>query len=208
MTVDPTDAPPNGEPTYSYRPSLAGAPWQFRLTAGGMDWSAGRRSGRVRYRDVRLVRLSFKPAGMQTQRYLTEIWAEGTPRLQISSTSWKSMVEQERLDDAYAAFVGELHARIAHEAPAGAVRFLRGVNPLVYWPGLVLYGVVAAVLLGVVVHALTQHTYGAAAFITAFVALFLWHGANFLRRNQPGTYRPDAPPGLLLPGRKGDRRTI
>lgn len=199
MTFDTADAPLNGELSYSFRPSLLGAPWEFRLTAGGMDWSAGNRSGRMRYRDVRRVRLSFKPAGLQTQRFLTEIWAEGAPRMQISSTSWKSMVEQERLDDAYAAFVGELHARIAESAPTRAVRFDRGTNPFAYWPGLVLYVLVALGLLAVIMRALELHTIGAAAFVGAFVALFLWHGANFFRRNWPGTYRPDALPEQLLP---------
>jgi len=199
MTFDPAGTPLKGELSYSFRPSLLGAPWEFRLTAGGMDWSVGTRSGRVRYRDVRRVRLSFKPAGMQTQRFLTEVWAEGAPRMQISSTSWKSMVEQERLDDAYAAFVGELHARIAENAPTGAVRFERGTNPFAYWPGLVLYVLVALGLLAVVMRALELHTLGAAAFIAAFVALLLWHGANFFRRNWPGTYRPDALPEQLLP---------
>lgn len=208
MTFDPTGAPLDGEPTYSFRPSLLGAPWEFRLTAGGMDWTAGHRSGRLRYRDVRRVRLSFKPAGIQTHRFLTEIWAEGTPKLQIASTSWKSMVEQERFDDAYAAFVGELHARIADAAPTGAVRFERGTNPFAYWPGLVLYGVVGLGLIAVVVRALELHTLGPAAFVAAFVALFLWQGANFFRRNWPGTYRPDALPEQLLPRGRGDNLTI
>ncbi len=203
MTFDPAGAPRDGEPTYSFRPSLVGAPWEFRLTAGGLEWAAGRRSGRVRYRDVRRVRLSFKPAGLQTQRFLTEIWAEGMPRLQIASTSWKSMVEQERLDDAYAAFIGELHARIAAAAPAGAVRYERGTNPFAYWPGLALYVVVVLGLIAVVVRAFELHTLAPAAVIAAFAALFLWQGGNFFVRNWPGHYAPDAPPAWLVPGRRG-----
>ena len=111
MTLDRAGASANGNLTYSYRPSLLGAPWVFTLTDHGMDWTAGNRSGRVRYRDVRRLRLSFKPASMQTHRFLTEIWAEGAPKLQIVSASWKSMVEQERCDGPYAAFITELAAR-------------------------------------------------------------------------------------------------
>ncbi len=198
MTFDPEGPPIDGEPAYTFRPSLLGAPWEFRLAAGGLDWTAGHRSGRVRYRDVRRVRLSYKPTGLLTQRYLTEIWADGTPKLQIASTSWRSMVEQERLDDAYTAFVGELHARIAREARA--VRFERGTPPLAYWPGLVLYAVVALGLITVAVRAFWLTTFGPAAIIAAFAALFLWQGANLFRRNWPGRYRPDALPRLLMPG--------
>ncbi len=197
MTLDPTGTAANGDLTYSYRPSLLGAPWEFTLTDHGMSWSAGSRSGRVRYRDVRRLRLSFKPVSMQTHRFLTEIWAEGAPKLQIVSSSWKSMVEQERRDGPYAAFVTELHARIARER--GSVRYDQGASPFVYWPGLVLYTVVALALAAVFVRALEVHAIGGAAFIGAFVALFLWQGGNFFRRNRPGTYSPEALPDELMP---------
>ena len=199
MTLDPAGAPENGDLTYSYRPSLLGAPWTFTLTGDGMDWSAGSRSGRVRYRDVRRLRLSFKPASMQTHRFLTEIWAEGAPKLQIVSASWKSMVEQERRDGPYAAFITELHARVAREHGPVPVRYDQGTNPFPYWPGLALYTAVALALAAVFVRALEVHALGGAAFIGAFVALFLWQGGNFFRRNRPGTYRPDALPAKLMP---------
>ena len=199
MTLDPAGAPANGALSYSYRPSLLGAPWEFKLTEHGMDWSAGSRSGRVRYRDVRRVRLSFKPGSMQAHRFLTEIWVEGAPKLEILSSSWKSMVEQVRNDGPYAAFITELHARVAHAASPVPVRYERGANPFLYWPGLAFYAVVALGLAGTFVRALQLHTLGGAAFIGGFGALFLWQGGNFVRRNRPGTYRPDALPDKVMP---------
>lgn len=199
MTLGSEDAADDGGLTYSFRPSLMGAPRIFTLTDRGIDWSAGNRSGQVRYRDVRRVRLSFKPVTMQPHRFLTEIWAEDAPKLQISSASWKSMVEMERLDRRYAAFVTELHARIARAAPRVPVRYEQGANPFAYWPGVVLYVLVALGLAAVFARALEAHTLGAAAFIGAFVALFLWQGGNFFRRNKPGTYAPDALPDKLVP---------
>jgi len=189
----------NEDLTYSYRPSLLGAPWTFALTGHGMDWSAGSRSGRLRYRDVRRLRLSFKPASMQTRRFLTEIWAEGTPKLQIVSSSWKSMVEQEAQDGPYGAFVTELHARVVRAASPAPVQYDQGASPFVYWPELALYVVVAFGLTGVFVRALEAHSLGAAVFIGAFVAIFLWHGGRYFLRNRPGTYRPDALPRGLVP---------
>ena len=70
---------------------------------------------------------------MQSQRFLTEIWAEGAPKLEICSSSWKSMVEQERLDGAYAAFVTELHRRLAQAGVAA--RFEQGTNPVLLLAG-------------------------------------------------------------------------
>ena len=185
---------------YSYRPSLLGAPIEFRLDGEVLHWTSGGRSGRVALRDVRLVQMTFKPASMQPYRFVTELWAEGAPRLQIVSSSWKSMVEVERFDDRYTAFVTELHRRIKDaNAPA---RFVQGKHAFLFWPGLVLFAGVALAMAALVPRALEAHSIGGAVFIAAFLALFLWQGGNFFRRNRPGTYRPDALPPELLPNKR------
>lgn len=199
MSLDSAGPPADGDPTYGYRPSLLGAPSIYTLTEGGMDWSVGGRTGRVRYRDVRRLRLSFKPGSLQPYRFLTEIWAEGAPKLEIMSSSWKSMVEHERHEGPYAAFVADLHARVAAARSPVPVRYEQGANPLLYWPGLVFYAGAAVALAATFVRALQLDTYGAAAFIGGFGALLLWQGGNFFYRNRPGSYRPDALPRTLLP---------
>jgi hypothetical protein len=195
MNDDSAVPPP--ENTYSYRPSLLGAPHQFRLGKHGLGWNVGRRSGSVTWRDIDRVRLSFRPASMQSHRFLTEIWAAGAPKLTIMSTSWKSMVVQERLDEGYTAFVTELHRRLA-QAQTQA-RFEQGVNPLQYWPGLVVFGGVSLALALLTVRALQQHAIGGALFVAGFLALFLWRGGDFFHRNRPRLYRAAAPPAALLP---------
>jgi len=177
------NAVPPPENTYSYRPSLLGAPHEFRLGEHGLAWNVGRRSGSVAWRDVDCVRLSFRPASMQSHRFLTEIWAAGAPKLTITSTSWKSMVVQERLDEGYTAFVTELHRRLA-QAQTQA-RFEQGINPLQYWPGLVVIGGVSLALAFLTVRALQQHAIGGALFVAGFLALFLWRGGDFFPRNPP-----------------------
>ena len=199
MTQEPAIADAEAALAYSYRPSLLGAPWEFKLTEHGLDWVAGRRSGRILYSEVRRLRLSFKPVSMQTLRFLTEIWAEGAPKLEIVSSSWKSMVEQERQNQPYAAFITELHARVARASRRTPVRYDRGFNPFSYWPGLALFAVVSVALALLVVRALQAHALSGAIFIFAFVALFVWQGGNFFRRNRPGSYRPDALPADLMP---------
>src|SRR5665647_874049 len=185
--------------TYTYRPSLLGAPWEFKLTGHGIEWSAGRQSGRVAFAKVRRVRMSYRPANMQSYRFVTEIWADATPKFQITSCSWKSMVEQERLDRPYSAFIAELHRRVAEAGTT--VSFEQGSNPLIYWPGLVMFAGVGLGLLLLVVRAVQSDAIGGAAFIAAFFLLFCWQGGNFFRRNRPGVYRPDALPAVLLPSR-------
>jgi hypothetical protein len=82
-----------------------GAAREFKLAGDGIDWAAGRRGGHIPFRTVRRLRLSYRPASMQSHRFMTELWADGAPKLEILSSSWKSMVEQERLDKPYAAFI-------------------------------------------------------------------------------------------------------
>jgi hypothetical protein len=183
--------------TYTYRPSVLGAPWEFRLTGDGIEWQAGRKSGRIAFRDVRCVRLSFRPANMQSHRFMTELWADGVPKLRIMSSSWKSMFEQERLDAPYSAFIAELHRRIAQ---AGApVAYEQGSHPLLYWPGVIVFAAMLLALAMLIFRALQAGAIGGAVFTAVFGALFIWRGGNFLRRNRPGLYRADALPAPLMP---------
>lgn len=183
--------------SYSYRPSLLGAGWTFKCDAQSVDWTTGAKSGRIPYAKVRRLRMSYRPMSMQSHRFATELWAEDGTRLTIVSTSWKSMVEQERQDRSYTAFIRELHRNIAAAAPL--VRCEQGKTPWLYWPGVVVFVGVALGLAFLIVRALQAHALAGAAFIGGFLLLFLWQGGNFFRRNRPGLYRPDTPPEELLP---------
>ena len=187
--------------SYAYRPSVTGPMRIFSLSDDGIDWAAGVRSGHVPYRHIRLVRMSYRPTSLQSQRFVTELWARGeaaqTTKLKIASSSWKSMVEQERLDQSYSAFLGELHRRMS--AAKVAARFEYGGHPLVYWPSLAIFLVVGLGLAALVAETLHGDAPSGAAIVAAFLALYLWQGGNFLRRNRPGRYCPDALPGAVMP---------
>ena len=187
----------SAQPAYSYKPSLLGAPWLLQLTPDALAWTMGRHSGRLPYRDIARMRMSFRPITMQAKRYLTEIWAPGTPKITIASASWKSMMEQERLDGAYAVFVRELHRRISRAN--GATQFERGSNRLIYWLGVLVFAGAAVGLAALIVRALQAGAMASAAIVGAFFVFYLWQAGNFFRRNRPGTYRPDALPADVMP---------
>ncbi|MBI3434786.1 MAG: hypothetical protein HY056_06865 [Proteobacteria bacterium] len=190
----PTPPPP---PAYAYRPSLMGAAMEFVLAAEALEWRSGRGSGRVRYADVTRIRLSFRPTTLQHYRFLAEIWSAGGPKLCVASCSWKSMVEQERLDAPYTAFIGELHRRMA--AHNRAARFEYGSPPLLYWPGLALFVTVIVAMTVLVMRAARESGWKAAMVLGAFLAFFLWQAGTFFHRNRPGTYRPGDLPANVLP---------
>ena len=195
--TDTMPEPPTAGETYTYRASLLGAPFVFRLTETGLAFEAGRRAGLIPYQAIARLRLSFKPSSMQSGRFVTEIWAADAPKLTVVSSSWKSMMIQERQDKAYSAFIAALHRRL--DAAGAKTQFERGSVPALYWPGLVAFVGVGLGLALLVVRALQVDAKAGAVFVAAFLALFLWQGGNFFRRNRPGNYRADAPPADLLP---------
>lgn len=194
-----TEGPPEsaGNIEYMYKPTLLGPAWQFRLERNALAWSFGPRAGGVPYRDFARVRLSFRPMTLQSQRFVTEIWPQNGPKLRISSTSWKSMVEHERLDADYFTFVTELHKRLA--AAGTAATFVTGYPPALYWAGVAVFVATAVGLAAMVVRAVQLGAWGPAAFIVAFFGLFLWQVGNYFRRNRPVSYRPEAIPTTVLP---------
>ncbi len=194
VTAPPPTAPTN---SYAYKPALFGPLWRFRLTPDAIEWEAEPQGGRILYVDIRRLRLSFRPVSMQTHRFLAEIWPARAAKLQIASSSWRSMVDHERHDAAYSAFMLELHRRLA--AAQVAVRFECGSPALRYWPGLVIFVGVALALSWLTVQALAVGAWAGAAIVGGVLAIFLWQAGTFFRRNRPGTYEPQAPPRHLLP---------
>jgi hypothetical protein len=190
------DGGPQG-PVYAYKPSLMAAPLEFRLLPDGLGWQKGRFSGRTPYDRIRRIRMSFRPMTMQNYRFVTEVWPENGPVLPIASTSVKGMVEQERFDPAYRAFVGELHRRIL--AAGGKPLLQTGSQPFLYWPGVAVFVGCSLTLAALTVRALSVEQWGGAAFVAGFLALFLWQAGQFFRRNKPGTYTLDAVPETVLP---------
>ena len=63
--MTPSEAPGEAvdDPVYGYKPSLLGAPWEFRLRPDALEWQAGRHQGGIPYGRVARVRLSLTRPG-------------------------------------------------------------------------------------------------------------------------------------------------
>lgn len=187
-----------GDPIYFYKPNLMGVPWVFQLRRNGLAWEYGRRSGVVPYDAVRRVRMSFRPGTMQMQRFLTEVWAPQSPKLTISSVSFRGLLEQARQDDDYIAFVSELHRRLA--AAGSQARFESGMHPALYWMGAVVFAGIGLTLAGFFVATLLKRDLTGAVVVAAVVALVIWQAGMIFRRNRPQIYRPQELPKVVFPG--------
>ncbi|MBV9346430.1 MAG: hypothetical protein JOZ70_03735 [Pseudolabrys sp.] len=183
--------------TYAYQPSAFGAAWIFRLTPSGLAWENRTRSGLVPLRDISKVRMSYRPATMQNNRFVTRLWHAGGPPLTIISTSWKGLMRQEANSASYSAFVRELHSRIA--GATAQTTYEAGIHPLVYGFGVLFGGACVLAIIGLELRAAASGAWSAAAVLFGFLVFFLWSGVAFFRRNRPHRYRPDDPPRLLLP---------
>lgn len=182
---------------YAYKPSLVRAPLEFRLTPASLEYSTGSQSGCVALRDVRRIRFSFRPTSVQSNRFLTEVWPAQGGKLQIASTSRRTMMDATRHDEAYKAFVGDLATRVAAANPA--VELETGTLPLVYWPGLVVFVTLALAIAILAVRAFQVEQWAGAAVVTGFWLLFLWQIGTFFRRNRPRRFRGGDIPADVLP---------
>ena len=185
--------------SYAYRPSFGSPRYEFTLRPDHLAWSAGGRGGAVGYADIRRVRLSSRVMGLLADRFIVEIWPATGPKLTIRSTSWKSIVEQERLDAAYATFVAELHRKLV--AASSIASFEAGEPALRYWPGATIFLAASIAIGALAVQGLRIGAIAGAAFVAAFLALFVWRFGSHFARNRPGSYRPDDLPPWLLPRR-------
>lgn len=182
---------------YAYKPRLLGAPWVLRLEPDALHWSGGGVSGRIPYADIRQIRLAFRPVTMQSYRFLAEIWSERSPKVPIASASWKSMIEQERLDDSYSRFIRALHERIAEAG--GTPRLLAGAIPFLYWPGFAIFLGICIAMVGLIARAILQGETAAMLFLLGFFVLVLWQLGMFFKRNLPRRYTLGAIPRDVLP---------
>src|SRR5258708_13486322 len=129
---------------------------------------------------------------MQSHRFRAESWPASGSKLQMASSSWRSMVDHERHEAAYTGFLLELHRRLV--SAQVAISFECGSPALRYWPGVVIFGGVALGLAALTVQALAGGAWMGAAFVGGVLSIFLWQAGGFFPPNPPRPSRPQPPP--------------
>jgi hypothetical protein len=200
--TDPTAAEElTPETYYVFKPSLAGASLEFVLQADRLEVRRGGRTvGLIPYRDIRKIRLAYRPVTMQNHRFLTEIWSSAGPKVSFASSSPRGVIGHESFDDHYKMFVAELHRRVS--AAGGTVQYLYGSPALLYWPGVAVFlGLCGGVVVLAVqaVQNMESKTWLGMSLVAVMMLYFLWQTGVFFWRNRPGDYRPDALPPQALP---------
>ena len=192
--------------TYAFKPALMRGASEFQVTSDGLDWKAaskigewkaGSRGGQVYFCDIFRIRLSFRPSSVQSGRYMTEIWTSLGGKLEVASTSRRTVLESDRQDGAYSTFVRALISRAA-AANRGLV-LEAGTLALKYWAGLVVFVVLALAIAALGIEAVWAEQWIGAAIVGAFWLVFLWQIGLYFQRNRPRLFTADTIPPELLP---------
>ncbi len=179
---------------YAYKASLPGAAHRFELRDEGLWWSVFGKSEIWPFETIANINLSYRPNAMHPRRFRADIGTAAGKRLKIYSTSWQTAALMLPQDQAYRAFITELHRRL----PPNAVLTAGIARPL-YIGGLCFIVAVVAAIAALSVRGLVIGQFAGVLFLTGFAALFVWQVGGFFRRNRPGTYAVDGLPQQLLP---------
>lgn len=199
--VLPTELPNSRFPdlspvSYSYKPSLVGAAWQFELGAEGLSFRIGRRAETWPYRCITVIRLSYRPISMQSRRFRADVHNNTGQSVRIVSVTWQTTALVAPQDADYRRFIVELHRRMT--AAGATPAFEAGLSPTLFGFAAAAIVLVAVALAGLFVRAALIGSFPGMLFLAGFAALFGWQIGGFLRRNRPRRYTAaDIPPELL-----------
>src|SRR5262249_54026242 len=166
------------------------------LTDDGIIWFAGGREWQTRLRDIAEVHLRTGNVGESTIATCRLKFAEGSTLLIASSNSYG--LQEDARDRLYAAFVHDLHGRLAALINA-RIAFTAGVSEARYR-----FGKVVAVVAGLffivtptVLLLITREWSMAWALYTG--VLLVWPVYRVMQANAPRTYDPRHVPPELIP---------
>ncbi len=185
------------EMIYAHSPKPFAGALFLRLTGDQLIVERGTRSNTLLLAGLESIRLRYSPRNTARLAFTCDIRAKDGRKARFDNISWKSLLETERLNTEFRGFVQELVARAARANPH--LRLERGVAPLRYWLMVGTGTLLVAGLIGTIAVALWQATYMVALFaaaMTAYLAHWLW---DFLTRNRPGRFTPEAVPEAVLP---------
>lgn len=192
--MDASSSPPI---EYRFRARIVGAEQIFRLAPGALEWESGSERRRIAYRDIGLVRLSYRPANMSLKRYLAEIWPREGSKLSIASVSAQGPFNLENRGAVYSPFVVELGKRVDASQPG--FRFEAGMPRWRWWPAAAFAGATLVALIYVAVQALLMGDSGLALVMLIFGAFFVLQAGMMLLRNRPRMCEARAVPADILP---------
>lgn len=188
----------NDSTTYRFRANAFTGPRTFGLTGDALTWQEdGKPLDGVFYDQIAEVRLSYAPTRAATRRFRTQVILRAGGATELFNMSYRGFADFEDLSPAYAAFVTELHRRLA--ARGKDVRYRSGNTLLGFTVNLAIIALafiaLAAVVLLIPIAALPGLVILKLVIIAAFIPTLI----RYMRRAKPATYDPLRIPPQMLP---------
>lgn len=184
------------DPRYAFRHSILTNETHWSIADGALIERDGAAETRIPLTDVTSLRLDFDPSRVETNRYRCVLRCANGREIPLLSVSYTGFADFEDRGAAYSAFVAALIAALARHNPA--CRFLTGKAKATYIPEILLLAVSAVMLLFILL-LMGIPLIGIALLKLGLVAALFPAARDYIARNRPRTFAPDAPPADLLP---------
>jgi hypothetical protein len=183
--------------SYSHAPRPVGGPVTFKLEGDRLIVDSGRKVHEVALGAVDQVRMTYEPRSFVQRAFQTRVRMRDGKTFSFSSINWKSLIEAERLDKDYRAFVRTLFDAIARANPEA--RFVAG-RPRWIWVGTAILAAASLIAMALFTWRAMQAGATAAALMGLVLALIgIWQLEPMVRLNKPRSFTPDEPPQDLMP---------
>jgi hypothetical protein len=189
-TSDPT--------VYRFRANAFVGERTYRLTEDALTWEEeGKPLDGAFYDEIAEVRMSYAPTRVSTNRFRTQIVFRKGGMAELFNTHYAGFADLPERNAEYAAFLRELHRRLAERGKE--VAFRMGSSQAAYIGNLVLTVFIFAGIAFAFVFLFNFGLMWFAAVKLAIILFFVPTLMRFIRRAKPGTYDPRDLPDSVLP---------
>jgi hypothetical protein len=170
----------------------------YRLTDDALTWEEERKAlDGVFYDAIAEIRLAYAPTRAATNRYRAQIIFREGGMAELFNLDYRGMLDFPEQNEAYVAFLRELHKRVA--AAGKAVRYRQGNSMAGYIGNIALTVFIFAGLVGLFFLLMAIGATWLVVVKLALVLYFIPVLIRYIRRAKPADYDPRAIPDEVLP---------
>lgn len=205
---------------YEQRPKPYSHALELRLDRAALRGERGKSNQSFPLAAIEKITLTYTPRNVARHTFRCDVQAKDGRSVRFENISWRSLIEAERLNAGYNQVVRALIDRASRANPKLILQ--GGITPFRYWFMLIVGVALTGALIGTVIYALgadaalpnleksipIENTifriFGRwsnllalfSSGLAAYIALWL---REYLTRNRPRTFRPEAIPDALMP---------
>ena len=182
---------------YEHRPKPFSNSLTLDLGPATLLAERGNSKQEFRLDGIEQLRLSYRPANTARLGFACKLRARDGKTMVFSNLTWRSMVETGRQDEDYSTFTRELIARIGRASPR--VEMIAGAPTWQYRLFFAAFLLLAPSLLASAGYFAMNGSWVVGVLTLALTAWLAFYAREYLVRNRPRTFRPEAIPPEVMP---------